>query len=483
MNINLKPDRCDECGLQMVKAHRVHKEHRYCVTCYSRVFKRLMCPKCGNLARLLKNDEAAVCRACENKKPCVRCSKVDYAIGKITAYGPVCNACAHHFRKPEPCEVCGEFSTRLTRLRRVNHDHRMCPKCAVADQGTCQACRRHRLLQASTDGRMLCHACLEKGEIPCPKCLMPMPAGYGKQCQRCYWRRLAEKRVQMDCSAFDASKMASHFEAFGNWLLDQVGEQKTALTIHDYLPFFLEIEKQWKDIPTYAQLLTHFGAAKLRRVLLPVQWMEVADLVVSDEEAKVADSDRRRIAATLNSLANGAKARNLLDGYHSVLMKKLIADQTTLRSIRLALTPAAALLNMATEMKQMPPDQSVLKAYLAKTPGQRAAVSGFVRHLRDKCGVEIFLLKAEPGRANQQRRKKLEMEMTALMKEPSESREFKQRWLSIALAYFHGLNRRVGVAIAETCVKYADDGLTVEWDGQSYWVPSFPNHVLAKHED
>lgn len=480
MNINLKPARCDECGCQMEKAHRVHKGLRYCATCYSRVFKRLTCSSCGIFARLLKNDEKAVCRTCENDKPCVRCGKADYAIGKVTAYGPVCNACAHHFRKPEPCEVCGELSTRLTRLRRVNHDHRMCTKCAAADQGTCQACRRHRLLQVSTDGRMLCQVCIEKGEIPCPKCLMPMPAGYGKQCQRCYWRSLADKRIKIDCAAFDASKMASHFEAFGNWLLNRVGEQKAALTIHDYLPFFLEIENHWEDIPSYKQLLVYFGAAKLRRVLLAVQWMEFVGLVVLDEEAKIADSDRRRIAVKLNSFALGSKARDLLDGYHKVLMANLKIKLTTLRSIRLALTPATALLHMADEMARIPPNQDVLNAYLAKKPGQRAAVSGFVRYLRDSYDVEIFLPKTKPSSAQHHRRKKLEIEMMALMKEPSESRQFEQRWLSVALAYFHGLNKKVGSTIPEAFVKLHDEGLIVEWNNQSYWVPLFPSRHSQK---
>lgn len=458
----------------MDKAHRVYKEHRYCATCYARVFKRQMCPQCGNLARFRKDDETSVCHTCENDKPCIRCGRFEYAIGKITAYGPVCNACAHHFRKPEPCEVCGEHSTRLTRLSRLGHGHRMCPKCASADQSTCQACRRHRLLQASPDGRLLCNTCLELGDIPCPKCLVLMPAGNGKQCQRCYWRSLAEKRIQMDCAAFVTSRMARYFEAFGNWLLEKVQEQKAALKIHGYLPFFLEIEKQWKDIPTYAQLLTLFGAAKLRRVLLPVQWMEAAGLVVIDKEAKHEDSDRRRIVATLDKLMHGSMARTLLDGYHKVLVEKLSVSATTLRSIRLALTPAAALLHQAEAMERLPPDQAVLNMYLKKSPGQRASISGFVRHLRDAHNVEISLPKEELGKAHQQRRKKLEVEMMALLKEPGESDEFKQRWLSISLAYFHGLSRKVVRTIPEAHMKHADEGLVVEWNNHSYWVPSFP---------
>jgi len=52
---------------------------------------------------------------------------------------------------------------------------------------------------------MLCKTCLEKGEIPCPKCQQAMPAGYGTQCQRCYWGGVLEKRIQMDCAAFSSA--------------------------------------------------------------------------------------------------------------------------------------------------------------------------------------------------------------------------------------------------------------------------------------
>ena len=294
--------RCDECGREVPKAHRVYKRHCYCSTCYSRVFKRKMCLRCGNFARLPKNELAAVCRKCENDKPCVRCGRHRYAIGKITPYGPVCNVCSPHFRKSEPCEVCRALSPRLACVTRLEHDHRVCPTCAGADRGTCMACSRHRKLLAGPDGRILCKTCLEKGKVPCPKCQEPMPAGHGTQCWRCYWTGLLEKRIRIDCAAFSLPGMAAHFKTFGTWLRQKVGEHKAALTIHRYLPFFMEIERQWKTIPGYAELLEHFGAARLRRVLLPMRWFEENGFIVPDNAAKAEDSDRRSIAATLNKI-------------------------------------------------------------------------------------------------------------------------------------------------------------------------------------
>ena len=474
MIAELITQRCDECERKMAKAHRIYKGHRYCTTCYSRIFKRQICPACGNFARLPTSDPVAVCRACENDRPCVRCGKVGYVIGKITIYGPVCNACSPYFRKPELCEVCGVISSRLTRLSRLGHDCRICPKCARADYGTCQACSRYRSLLENPDGRMLCKTCFEKGEVACPKCTELMPAGCGSQCQHCYWRGLLKKPIQMDCAAFSLPTMAMHFEAFGHWLMGQVGENKAAMTIHHYLPFFMEVERYWKDFPEFAVLLRHFGTARLRCVLLPMRWMEVTGLVVPDAAAKADDSERRRIVVILDKFAKEMNERTLLEGYYRALIENMNAGKMTLRSVRLALSPAAALLCQAGEKGCIQPNQKILDAYLDKKPGQRAAISGFVRYLREVRGIEIALPKANLGRVHRQRRKKLEAELLTLMKEGGQSKKFKRRWLSVSLMYFHGLKRNVGLIVKDTDVHQIDDGLVITWNNKSYWVASYP---------
>lgn len=265
-----------------------------------------------------------------------------------------------------------------------------------------------------------------------------------------------------------------HFEAFGHWLMALVGVNKAALTIHRYLPFFTEVERNWKDFPEFAVLLAHFGTAKLRRVLLPMRWMEVTGLVVSDVVAKADDSDRRRIAVTMDKFAKGMKERALLEGYHKTLIENMNAGKMTLRSVRLALSPAAALLHKAGEIDCIPPNQGVLEVYLAKVPGQRAAISGFVRYLREVYSAQIALPKANPGGALRQRRRILEAELLTLMKEGGDSNEFKRRWLSVTLAYFHGLNRNVGLMVKDAELAHADNGLVVTWNNEFYWLPMYP---------
>lgn len=272
-------------------------------------------------------------------------------------------------------------------------------------------------------------------------------------------------------TTFSAPAMVEHFRAFGEWLGNEVGHNKAAITLHRYLPFFLDIEKQWKAIPEYAVLLKHFGTLRLRRVLLPMKWMQEAKLVVPDSLAKQEDSDQRRIAATLNKVGKSTRERSILDGYHRALMLDMKKEETTLRSIRLAMTPAAALLLKGREMRRMPPNQKVLDSYLEQTPGQRAAVSGFVCYLRDKYGADIALPKANSEKALLNRKKKLEAEMLALMREGGEGEKFRQRWLSVALAYFHGLPRNTVRQLVDESIEQHENGFIVTVSGGNYWIP------------
>jgi len=462
---------CDECGREMPKAHRHHKGRRFCAICYARVFKRRMCPKCGNFARLPKNDENAVCKKCETDKPCIRCGNAEYEIGKITAYGPVCNSCAPHFREPKPCGLCGKLSSRLTRVKRTSIEVPVCPKCANRDHGTCKACRRHRLLTESPDGRMLCSTCLEKDKVPCFSCGNSMPAGRGKICEACYWEETFRKRLKMDQAAFSVRGMSEDFGEFGEWLLSEVGGHKSALSIHRYLPFFLEIEKQWQRIPGYLELLEWFGAEELRRVRLPMRWLNEAKAIFAVAISREEDSDRRRIEAIMSSVPDRSLASLVLIGYRSRLMDRYNASKSTLRSVRLALRPAVSLLLVADAMGNYLPNQAALDRYLLEVPGQKAAVTGFVNFLNKEYRLEL-LPRADENRVCEVRKKKLEAEIMTLMREIGGDKESRRKWLSAALAYFHGLPRKVGKGLKDEDITDAcNGGLVVVWNRARYWVP------------
>jgi len=309
-----------------------------------------------------------------------------------------------------------------------------------------------------------------------------MPAGCGKKCWTCYWTDVAVKRIRMDQAAFRVPRMAERFAEFGAWLIQKVGEHKAALTIHKYLGFFLDIEREWQDVPDYETLLKHFSAAGLRRSLLPMRWMEESGLVTPDAAAREVDSDRRRIEASLAKFPEGSRTRMILGGYHQYLMRRVETGTTTLRSARLALSPAASLLTFAEIIDRVPPDQKALEGFLRQAPGQRAALAGFVKYLHETHGAQITLPKRDSGRAYRNRRKKLEAETLALMQEGQNGGKMRPRWLGVALAYFHDLPVKTGQKIKDEDMTTDESGMTVRVGGNSYWIPQLPSKDSRHHE-
>ena len=463
---------CGECGRGDRKITRVHRGERFCDICYARLFKRRICRKCGNFARLPRFDAEAVCLKCEADLPCVRCGRTEYRTGLRTPYGPACTGCARYFKTLEPCGACGTPSRWLSRRKDFDEDLRLCPRCARADHGTCQACRRHRPLETADDGRKLCVACNAQGEIPCPECGRPMPAGRGGRCWNCYWRRVAEGRTELNAAGVGSPALSRRVAEFGGWLTETIGPRRAALKINRHLEFFQEIDRTWGDVPSYDALLRRFSAAGLRRYPLALRWMKSAGLVTVDPAAREADSERRRIEATLKKARTiSARAGDILAGYHAALRARAEAGECTVRSVRRALAPAAKLLKTGAGAGSVPPDQQALEAFLKEAPGQYAALGGFVTHLRRVHGTELALQRPSELQRRKERRAKLAPEILALMREAGRPDAPDRRWVRLALQYFHDLPVSVAKRAAAGNIAADGTGMTVEVKNESYWIP------------
>ena len=335
------------------------------------------------------------------------------------------------------------------------------------------------MLTENENGEWLCKRCREEGEVPCPGCDEPMPAGRGNQCERCYLESLADKRTKFNQAAFATPAMAYHFMEFGAWFKATRGPEKAAQRVHRFLLFFLEIEREWGSIPGYGELLEHFGATKLRSVLLAIRWMEESRLVKPDSAAREADSDRRRIEATLGRFRPGSPAILVLESYREVLDERLEAGRSSTRSVRLALSPAAGLLETAIRLGRAVPDQKALDTYLRKAPGQRAAVSGFAAHLRDRHGAEITVPRRDPQAARRKLHSKLRAELIELMRGNAKGPQSEQRWIAASLGYFHDVPKKVAAAVAAQDVTLDRDGMNVQIAEKRYWIPRLEDRRRA----
>lgn len=464
---------CDECGSADRKISRRYKGCKYCTTCYAREFKSSSCPGCGEIKRLPRRDDKALCITCEASKPCIRCGRANRPLAKLHEKGPVCNSCGPYFREIEACEQCGAMSKRLSRVSRLGSKLRLCPTCATSDFASCNDCGRYRLLQSRDDGTSVCKKCFSLGSIECPSCSHPMPAGLGSRCEECYWSELLSKRMEVSTEGLGAAEIRRHWREFASWLKDLKGPRIAAIELNKYLPFFMDIERRWGSVPEYSELLSHYGADGLRKYLRALRWLEESGLVVVDKAAKDKDSELRRIKKLIESLTLPESLSVTLEGFVDHMNGKVAREATSLKSMRLSLTAAVGLLRHILD-SDGEIDQIAVDAYINHRPGQRAALSGFVGFLNRKQGFTLKLPPAASLKPSAQARKKMKLKLIELLNSGDEHLEEAERqWQVLAMAYFHWLSeRRARQIVGNTTPIVARGGYEFYWENECYWIPN-----------
>ena len=464
---------CDECGDAVEKIHRLYKQRNYCHKCYVRVFKKQDCPSCGKSSRLYKADNLAVCQQCETNRPCIRCQRIDYPIGKITEQGPVCNSCSVYFREFQACERCGVTSQRLSRISRFGDNLRVCTKCATRDYQTCQSCRRYRSVeQDAVSGKMLCKKCSSCPPLQCLTCQQQIPAGCGKYCESCSWRRILGNRIKELVNTLVNPSLKSYFEEYMNWLDHEVGPNKAALLIYKHIQFFEKTSDLWGDqIPDNDSLLHRLRTSGLRRYELPIRWLVAVHHLHIDTQSKGHCSEFDQLRKLANSCPGSSLSAQILQNYYQVLINKMDLGKTSIRSARLAMKPASALMLLVSQSRLDLPTMWHVKYYLFKSPGQASAIVGFLNFLNKNYDTNLdtswVLDEKITEKSNM---KKLEKQLLAIMKAPEEN--FNElEWIKLGLMYFHNLNKSFFNQMDSINYRGLNDGFEVRFGDQQYWIP------------
>jgi hypothetical protein len=295
-----------------------------------------------------------------------------------------------------------------------------------------------------------------------------MPAGYGTRCVKCYYTNLAIKRFYMNSHALETSNMKNLFVEFGSWLIKHIGAAKASKTSKHYLDFFIELERRWGCTFDYKALIEHFGAEHLRRYGKAVSWFEDIGLLYVDLALKIHHVEERRIANLLR-VSTPSVAAEVLVGYENVLREKLSAGTIKLNSIRLALSPARALIMTSPSSGTKLPNQKALDNYLSSHPGQLAALTGFVNYLNRIYGLSLcFNLQ----KAKNIRKRRIESQLTTLANEGLRDQQSLCKWARLALEYFHGLKlseNEISILLS-TCLT-DNNGKTITKGNHKYFIP------------
>lgn len=469
MNSTSTERSCDGCGKPCLHFHRRYKEKRYCQSCYQLFFRKRACPSCGRTVRLYVEEPGALCSDCEKKKPCVRCGRVGYRLGKFTRYGPVCSVCVRWFGEMKTCSRCGKPSRFPGRVTRAGIDEPVCPACARENHARCQMCTRWRLLKKNAQGLLVCRRCELFGYIRCEKCQEWMPAGYGRKCEQCYWQGLFEKRQMVNEALFTRMITRKSYLSFCRWLKDEKGVRLAAMHLNRYATLFVECEKHHLNPTDWMSLTTCFSPGQLRRYPFLERWYLYQGNQCATGAFKKEKGEAYSLSKKLQQ-CGASVSHQLLNDYYAFLNDKVTSGRMAVRSCRMALHAAWSLMNVCTLFCHQLPLKGDVKRYLQKAPGQRNNLQGFISYLNIHHGTALQLPRKKIHFSERSRRR-LEKQLLALICEGSVNVQ-DEPVLRIALACFHDLTLSQACKIvAQGQLTKTSDGLTVTWKGKNYWVP------------
>jgi hypothetical protein len=297
-----------------------------------------------------------------------------------------------------------------------------------------------------------------------------MPAGRKSECEECQWQSLFQKRLAINAKGFSSERIAGLFIQFGEWLRSRSGANKAALSINGHYQFFQAVDANWDAIPSYEQLLRHFGAAGLRKAENPMRFLTETGVVTVSVQLRDRHTEQRRIAEILLEPTDSWSAQ-LLSEYADVLRARMEQGATNLRSVRLAARAAANFLKSAQLKLGALPTQKALESFWRGSPGQVAAVTGFIGYLNKRHGLELPI-KPDARWLFQARRQKAERELVAMLSETVDD-DFERRWIVKGLAYFHDVARASRRKLAFQPQEYRGvAGYSVTYEEKVLWLPS-----------
>lgn len=469
---------CFECKGSSHPIIRNYFGQKYCSRCYPYQFEIQECDSCGKVKRVPTFTIKKLCIKCERTGQCVRCNKklksADGKIGKITQYGLVCNSCFYYFKREEQCEICGSLSRYLSKHTKVSDELRICPKCSRLDHQNCSRCGRSRPVEILEANKPVCKRCHLIGNVDCTKCGELMPAGLGKTCRDCYYKDLYQYKVQLHKGCIHGKQVKKLYSQFAQWFFDYKDPFNAAMLISNKSQFFIKIDKNWESLPSYKLLVEVFGMRTINMNRLVVSWLIEHKGLKVDNKYKVNQTEYSYIEQQFKKLPANLFFQKILNNYYVYIVSKKIKP----RSIRMAMTPAIAFLNLADgdEKGENLPSQDILENYLNKTPGQLSAITGFINYLNSRFNTNLSPV-VDYDEVAKIKKKRLEAKIIELSKLSEFSENEKHQWIYICLQYFHELPVKQSYSYHQTFRQNPESkSFEVLVDKNRYFLP-LPNSV------
>ncbi|MGW8168614.1 MAG: hypothetical protein ACWGHH_01225 [Sulfurovaceae bacterium] len=488
MKFAVSDSNCSYCHNKLTNWEYKYKGKQYCRKCYDKLFHLNICDVCGKKRMIYSLLKIPICKFCQIKNiPCIRCGKKEYSYGKITKNGPVCKSCAKYYVKPKVCSACHKSTINVSNRKMENGSIRLlCISCYNKTLPICSHCgyRRKAYTFSCITKKPICKICSVQPFKACSICNNIFPSGKGNICQICSARATLDRK-----SSFMANSLSGYlseiFLDFSKWLCNRRGVLFTATYINNYYPFFMKIDnlcEEFLRLPTYKEIVSASSVAETRSNLLAVTFLDQSKLITIDILIKQECANLDMIDKYLNAFPNSQYQYRLIQSYYMHLCSKLAKGITTIRSIRLSLTPAVKLLQYCNYFNTKKPTSTILNGYLWLYPGQKSAVTGFINFLNDKFYFELKIPIAQAvfKRPNSSH-KQLEHRFINLMKDGDTKGKQKNELLRISINYLHGIYIPNNVFIAQNNIKQnSNKDYFIKMQRHIFYIPNIVYTRLCK---
>lgn len=379
--------------------------------------------------------------------PCIRCGKTGYKNRKITKTGPACNSCARYFREPKKCSSCG--TKKLDVANRNLNDGSvslLCQSCYQrSEQVACSLCtRRQHEFFYGLSRKHICKNCLTLPPRYCKYCSVEIPAGSGHICRDCSYSRTLKRRMHY-LSPLLNGEYQRIFNEFSQWLVARRGIGYASIKIGYYFKFLHELNNlasRLNSFPGYYDIVNNLTVATTRQYLLVTVFLSETKAIKIDSKIKDEFSNLDTIDRYLKHFEQNSVFSQMINSYYDKLEFKLEDGKTSVRSIRLALTPAINFLKNCIQFGFSQPSQQVLQGFLWASPGQRSAITGFINFLKTSYGTNITLDSIPKTLALERpylSTKMLKQRFIDILRESKEREIPDEQLLRTSISYLHGI--------------------------------------------
>lgn len=485
MKFQITQANCSYCKSPLTNWDYRFQGKHYCRVCYERFFELATCEICGKQKKIFIFLTKRICKKCLVKdKPCIRCGKTEYTHGLISQYGPVCASCSRYFREPKLCTSCHKESYTTSNRTLLDGSKRMfCTNCLNKTLPICTRCHRHMKPYKRINGKHICETCATQEDKVCEQCHSLFPAGRGRICKECSYDNTLQRKTKQYTGLL--SKHTSHlFQGFSSWLKQRRGTMYASLKLQKYYKFFFELDEIAKELhrfPAYEEIVQYLSVMHTRRYLLVTIYLQATKQIYINKTVQEEYANLDMIDRLLHYFEKEDYRYQLLFQYYKVLKIKAERGQTTIRSIRLALTPAAKFLKYCDHFENSEISDESLSGYLWVYHGQKSAIFGFVSFLNQKHNFSLDAHKNPlPIESPRYSKKQLKQKLIELLQYPEDDSSYQQKLLRISLGYLHHIDLPNNAFIHKKDVK-RDHSNTyyLRLMGKKFYLPDEIAHLLS----